>query len=177
LQQYLAAGKMNIMLKKIFLGHVISLSLCALCLIPTVSEAASAKKLVVEIDEQHTLFVLPFSFSHKSATINGPTIAERDSNSSTSLTYTMKTPEGLRRSDGAAVAHIVKDKNGAHYVLYVLYKGHPSYRVSTMQVTHLPFTVTKGTSTTETYYHPHELRNYAVTNKHVPLVGDIEEST
>ena len=136
--------------------------------------AAAAEKLAISVNESYTFFAIPFNLSHSKSQVVVPKLAVRDFATSTSVGFTLKTPEGLRQDAGTAVGMVVKDEKTAEYVLYVLYKDTtPSARVSTLAITHLPFLlINEKTGTSSQKLNPSELRNFVVKNGDVKPLSD-----
>ncbi len=152
---------------------------CGLLVLGTFSTpvpAAAADKLAIAVNDTYTFFAIPFSLSHSKSQVVVPKIALRDMATSSSVGFTLKTPEGLRQTAGQAVGMVVKDEKTADYVLYVLYKDTtPSARVNTLAITHLPFLlVSEKTGTSSQKLNPSELRNFVVKNPKVLPIADTE---
>lgn len=151
--------------------------LCGLLVLGTLSTpvpAAATEKLAVEVNDTYTFFAIPFNLSHSKSQVVVPKLAVRDLATSTSVGFTLKTPEGLRQKAGQAVGLVVKDEKTADYVLYVLYKDTaPSARVNTLAITHLPFLlVNEKTGTSSQKLNPSELRNFVVKNPNIKPLAD-----
>ena len=138
--------------------------------------AAAAEKLAIVVNDSYTFFAIPFSLSHSKNQVVVPKTALRDVATSTSVGFTLKTPEGLRQNAGQAVGMVAKDEKTAEYVLYVLYKDTtPSARVNTLAISHLPFLlVNEKTGTSSQKLNQSELRNFVVKNPKVKPLTDIE---
>ncbi len=141
---------------------------------PTTTYAT--EKAAIAVKENYTFFALPFTFSERKSQIVVPTVAKRDIATSTSVGFTLKTPEGLRQSAGQAVGMVVKDQTSSEYVLYVLYKDTtPTSRISTLSISHLPFLlVSDKTGTSSQALNQNELRTYSVTNANIKALTDSE---
>ncbi len=153
--------------------------LCGLLIVGSViapSSAAAADKLAIAVNDTYTFFAIPFNLSHSKSQVVVPKLAVRDLATSTSVGFTLKTPEGLRQNAGQAVGMVIKDEKTADYVLYVLYKDTtPSARVNTLAITHLPFLlVNEKTGTSSQKLNPSELRNFVVKNPNVKPLADTE---
>ncbi|MFM2340098.1 MAG: hypothetical protein RLZZ360_734 [Candidatus Parcubacteria bacterium] len=160
-------------MKKVLLFSL--LVVCVIGLTGTPAHAATAAT-VVRINETYTLFGIPFSLTSNKRTVVVPTTAQRDTATASSLGYTLKTPEGLRQSDGLSVGMVVAGEKAGSYMLYVLYKDTvPSARVSTLAISHLPFLLIDAkTGTSSQQLNRSELRRYSVTNKTVPPLSTAE---
>lgn len=153
------------------LGTIIVL----LAFVPALAFAGEMTKTVYRINETISLYVLPFTLTHDRYTVIAPTTALRDTTSSSSLTYTMKTPEGLRVKDGKSVAHLTRNNKTGASVLYVLYaKAASTSRANTLSLTAFPFSLVTPTGTTTTQFAPHELRQFTVSDKTVARLTDSE---
>ncbi len=141
----------------------------------TAPASAAVTKGVYRIDDRHSLYVIPFSLSHKTYTVVAPTKALRDTAASNTLTYTIKTAEGLRVKDGRSVAHIGTTADKGQSVLYVLYeKSASSSRANTLSVTALPFDLVSAAGTTTTSLRAHELRTFNVSDSRIKALEDLE---
>lgn len=154
-------------------------ALCGLLIVGSIvspTKASAADKLAIAVNDTYTFFAIPFSLSHTKSQVVVPKTALRDIATSTSVGFTLKTPEGLRQNAGQAVGMVVKDEKATDYVLYVLYKDTtPSARVNTLAITHLPFQlVNQKTGTSSQKLNPSELRNFVVKNPNVKQLTDSE---
>jgi hypothetical protein len=144
-------------------------------ILPTVTLAADMTKTVYRINDTYSLYVLPFTLSHDRYNVVAPAQALRDTTGSTTLTYTMKTPEGLRVKDGRSVASLTRNNVTGESVLYVLYeKSATTSRVNTLAVTALPFALVSNTGTTTTELREHELRPFTLSDDNVKALVDSE---
>jgi hypothetical protein len=149
--------------------------LITLCISATPASAATSDKLVLEISDRLSLYVIPITISHDRYVVTLPQTAVRDTLSSTSLTYRLETPEGLRVKDGRAIGKIALADTKGQAVLYVLYeKVASSSRANTLAITGLPFTLTTPSGTTSTLLQAHELRDFKVSNNRVLRIEDLE---
>lgn len=152
--------------------------LVLLVLFGTVSDqvAHAADKQAIAINNQYTFFVLPFSFSSNKNQIVVPKTALRNTATSTSVGFTLKTPEGLRQSAGQAVGLVGTGEKPGEYLLYVLYKDTtPSSRVNTLAITHLPFLlVNEKIGTSSQKLNQSEMRHLVVKNPKVLPLTDTE---
>ncbi|MFN3692859.1 MAG: hypothetical protein ACK4SL_02010 [Candidatus Paceibacteria bacterium] len=142
----------------------------------TSQTAMAAEKIAMTVSGSYTFFALPFTLTPNKSQIVVPKTAARDTATSSSVGFTLKTPEGLRQTGGQAVGMVVKDARTDEYVLYVLYKDTvPSARVSTLAITHLPFLLVNAkTGTSSQQLNPSELRNFVVKNPNVKKLTDSE---
>jgi hypothetical protein len=153
--------------------------LCGLCILGSVmspTEAAAAEKLAIEVNDTYTFFALPFTLSSNKSQIVVPTTAKRDLATSTSIGFTLKTPEGLRQTAGQAVGLVTTGDTSGEYILYVLYKDTtPSARINTVAITHLPFLlVNDKTGTSSQKLNQSELRQFVVKNENIKRLSDTE---
>lgn len=157
--------------------HIFTLLLITLIVSSAHIPAASAAgKMALKVHDAYTLFAIPFTISSQKSTVIVPTTALRDTATSSSLGFTLKTPEGLRQDSGLAVGTVVKDSQSDAHILYVLFKDTtPSSRVNTMAITHLPFLMVKdSTGTTSQKLNPSELRQFTVSHSGVTALTDAE---
>jgi hypothetical protein len=146
-----------------------------LLLLPALTFAANSTKTVYRINDTTNLYVLPFTLTHDRYTVVAPTTAQRDTTGSTTLTYTLKTPEGLRVKDGRSVAALTRNNVTGASVLYVLYeKSSSSSRANTLSVTAFPFSLVSGKGTSTTQFAPHELRQFTLSDTKVQRIVDSE---
>lgn len=141
-----------------------------------VAPVAAAEKVAVTVNDSYTFFAIPFTLTHKNSQVVVPKTALRDRATSTSVGYTLKTPEGLRQKAGLSIGAVVHSTTTGDYVLYVLYKDTtPTSRVNTLAITHLPFLlVSNKTGTTSQQLNRSELRRFTVSNPAVLPVTDTE---
>ncbi len=153
--------------------------LCGLLIIGSITaptRASAAEKLAIEVNDTYTFFAIPFSLSHSKSEVVVPTTAKRDMATSSSIGFTLKTPEGLRQDAGTAVGMVAPGETSGSYVLYVLYRDTtPSARVNTLAITHLPFLlVNQKTGTSSQMLNKSEMRNFVVKNPNVAALTDTE---
>jgi hypothetical protein len=153
------------------LGFIIAI----LALLPTLTLASETTKTVYRINDTTSLYVIPFTLEHDRYTVIMPATALRDTKGTSSLTYTLKTPEGLRVKDGRSVAALTRNEATGKSVLYVLYaKATTSSRVNTVSLTAFPFSLVTPTGTTTTQFAPHELRQFTLSDTKVQRLVDRE---
>lgn len=142
----------------------------------TTPNVQAAEKLALPLGDTYTFFAIPFTLAHNKSKVVIPTTAKRDSATSSSVGFTLKTPEGLRQTAGTAVGLVVSDQAGSEHTLYVLFRDTtPTSRVNTLAITHLPFLLvnpTQGTSTQS--LNKSELKNFVVKNGAVKPLSDTE---
>ena len=153
--------------------------LCGLLIVGSIispTKATAADKLAIAVNDTYTFFAIPFTLSGNKSQVVVPKTALRDMATSSSVGFTLKTPEGLRQDAGTAVGMVVKDEKTSEYVLYVLYKDTtPSARVNTLAITHLPFLlVNQKTGTSSQMFNKSELRNFIVKNPKVLPLADTD---
>ncbi len=155
---------------------VLSLLVVGLGSFVSVPAHAAEDPVVVRINDTYTLFGIPFSFTSSKRTVVVPKTALRDTATSSSLGYTLKTPEGLRQTGGQSVGMVVPAEKAGSYTLFVLYKDtSPSARISTMAISHLPFLLIDAeTGTSSQQLNQSELRTYTVTNPSIKRLSDSE---
>lgn len=153
----------------------LGLIIATFVILPTLTFASALTKTVYRINDTTSLYVLPFTLSHDRYTIIAPATALRDTTSTSSLTYTLKTPERLRVKDGQSVAHLTRNNKTGVSVLYVLYtKAASTSRANTLSLTAFPFSLVTPNGTTTTQFAPHELRQFTVSDKTVTRLTDSE---